>query len=99
MAHSPPVCRNAEGLGARQAMDAGLLEVRRKTDAAKALLARGLDPSPEAKTEKAQAALSNGNTFAPIPDREEMCQNLIDFPSAFQQRQIKRHCLILAPVD
>jgi len=46
----------------------GLLEARRKRDAAKALLARGLDPSQEAKAEKAEAALSNGNTFNLIAD-------------------------------
>lgn len=41
----------------------GLLEARQKRDAAKTLLAKGLDPSHEAKTAKAEAALSNENTF------------------------------------
>lgn len=46
----------------------GLLEARRKRDAAKALLAKGLDPSQEAKVQKAEAVLSNGNTFDLIAD-------------------------------
>ncbi|MBO6510834.1 MAG: DUF4102 domain-containing protein, partial [Roseibium sp.] len=46
----------------------GLLEARRKRDAAKALLARGLDPSQEAKVQKAEAALAYGNTFNLIAD-------------------------------
>lgn len=41
----------------------GLMEARQKRDAAKTLLAKGLDPSHEAKTAKAEAALSNENTF------------------------------------
>ncbi|WP_299809714.1 integrase arm-type DNA-binding domain-containing protein [uncultured Roseibium sp.] len=46
----------------------GLLEARQKRDAAKVLLAKGIDPSQKAKTEKAEAALSNGNTFSSIAD-------------------------------
>lgn len=41
----------------------GLLEARQKRDAAKTLLAKGIDPSQEAKTAKVEAALSNENTF------------------------------------
>lgn len=43
-----------------------LSEARQKRDAAKVLLAKGIDPSQHAKAEKAQAVLANCNTFEAI---------------------------------
>ncbi len=45
-----------------------LSEARQKRDAAKTLLAKGIDPSMQAKADKAEAAMSNGNTFDAIAD-------------------------------
>ncbi len=46
----------------------GLADARQKRDAAKALLARGIDPSVQAKAEKVDAAVSSANIFNIIAD-------------------------------
>ncbi|MEP4336644.1 MAG: integrase arm-type DNA-binding domain-containing protein, partial [Roseobacter sp.] len=45
-----------------------LLDARQKRDAAKALLAKGIDPASRAKAEKVEVALSSANTFNIIAD-------------------------------
>ncbi|GAB4360253.1 MAG: hypothetical protein Kow0026_22400 [Oricola sp.] len=45
-----------------------LAEAREKRDQAKRLLANGIDPSVQRKTEKAAQKASNGNTFRAIAD-------------------------------
>lgn len=46
----------------------GLSEARQKRDEAKALLAKGVDPSVQAKLVKAEAAFSSANTFSIIAE-------------------------------
>lgn len=75
----------------------GLSEARQKRDAAKILLAKGVDPSQRIKAEKALAALSSGNTFDVIAD--EMLAKVVREGLAETTLKKKRWLLDLARPD